>query len=194
VVAPSGWSVLLGNAVTFAATVSNTPNTEVTWSVSDMPGGSAAQGTISPQGVFTAPPILPSPATVLIQAASVADSTKIATATVTILSDISMTLSPASAAVELGAQQTFQASVASAGRPSSAVLWTLSGPGCSGFTCGTVSADGASLRRKSCLTVERDHYRDERGRSLQNVAVTFTVASNPTNRASGRLHRRRRQL
>ena len=173
--------MLLGNAVTFAATVSNTSNTAATWSVSGIPGGSAAQGTISPQGVFTAPPILPSPATVFIQAASVTDSTKIATATVTVLSDISMTLAPASAAVELGAQQTFQASVTSAGRPSSAVLWTLSGPGCSGFTCGTVSADGVVtapqvLPSPSSVIITATSVADP----SKNAAVIFTVASNFT--------------
>ena len=153
----------------------------MTWSVSGIPGGSASQGTISPEGVYTAPPTLPSPATVSIQAASVADSTKIATATVTILSDISMTLLPASAAVELGAQQTFQAGVISAGMPSSAVLWTLAGPGCSGFTCGTVSADGVVtapqvLPSPSSVIITATSGADP----SKNVAVIFTVASNFT--------------
>ena len=173
--------MLLGNSIIFAATVSNSSNTEVTWSVSGIPGGSAAQGTISPQGVYTAPPVLPSPATVSIQATSAADSAKSATATVTLLSDISLTLSPPISSIELGAQQAFQASVISAGRPSSSVLWSLSGPGCSGLTCGTVSANGVVtapqvLPSPSSEIITATSVADP----SKQVAGIFTVASNFT--------------
>jgi hypothetical protein len=141
-VTPGSASVLLGNELSLSATVSNSSNAAVTWSVSGIPGGGVTQGVISSEGIYTAPAILPSPANITITAISVADSSKAATANVTLLSDISLTLSPATPGVELGAQQPFQAGVVSAGRPSTNVLWSLSGPGCAGLGCGTVDAGG----------------------------------------------------
>jgi hypothetical protein len=141
-ITPSSASVLLGNAVFFSATVSHLSDTAVTWSVSGVPGGSAAQGTISALGLYTAPAVLPSPAAVTITAASVVDPSRTATASVTLLSDIRLTLSPLNPGIELGAQQAFQAAVISEGRPSTNLLWSLSGPGCSGASCGTVSSSG----------------------------------------------------
>jgi len=107
-----------------------------------VPGGSAAWGAISADGVYTAPPILPSLAGVTITATSAADGARTASAGVTVLSDISVTVSPVNPGIELGARQAFQAGVISSGRPSANVLWSLSGPGCFGAGCGTVSADG----------------------------------------------------
>jgi hypothetical protein len=56
--------VLLGNTATFSATVTKTTDTSVDWSVNGRAGGSAATGTITPGGVYTAPADLPSPANV----------------------------------------------------------------------------------------------------------------------------------
>src|SRR5690348_13402750 len=69
VVPPSG-SVVLGNQVTFAATVTNTTDTTVSWSVNDISGGNSTVGTISSTGVCTAPADLPFPATMQITVAS----------------------------------------------------------------------------------------------------------------------------
>lgn len=138
----SGTSVLLGNTLSFSASVSNTTNTAVQWSVNNVAGGDSQFGTISASGLYTAPGILPSPAAVTIQAASEADPTKTATATITIISDVSVTISPPTAPVELGAQQTFQAVVASAGNPNPGVVWSLSGAGCLSSGCGSVSSNG----------------------------------------------------
>ncbi len=120
----------------------NTDNTALSWSVAGTPGGTSATGTISPTGIFTAPQTLPADPAVTVTAASMADPTKSASATVTIASDIAVNVFPATAAVELGGQQSFQASVVSAGKPSTAVAWSLSGPGCTGAACGTVDASG----------------------------------------------------
>src|ERR1700689_1909936 len=72
-VAPATTSVLLGDSWTFTATVSNTANTAVTWSVNGIPGGNAAAGTVDASGVYTAPANLPAPVTVSVQATSTAD-------------------------------------------------------------------------------------------------------------------------
>src|SRR5229473_1149440 len=138
---PANGSVVLGNQVTFVATVTNTTDTAVTWSVGGVPGGNATLGTITSAGVYTAPADLPSPATVQVTATSHADPTKSSTGTLAITSDIALSLTPNPASVELGASQAFQATVTSSGHPDTSVRWSLSGPACTSG-CGTVDASG----------------------------------------------------
>ena len=64
----------LGASTQFTAQVSNLSNTAVTWQVDGIPGGSSSSGTISSTGLYTAPALLPSPATVTITAVSQASS------------------------------------------------------------------------------------------------------------------------
>ena len=140
-VGPTTASVVLGNQLTFLATVTNTTDTAVSWSVSAVPGGNATLGTITSGGLYTAPVDLPSPATVQITATSHADSTKSGAATLAITSDITLNLTPNAASVELGATQTFQTAVTSSGHPDTSIRWSLSGPACVS-ACGTVDASG----------------------------------------------------
>jgi hypothetical protein len=140
-VAPKSGSVLLGDTTTFTANVTNTIDTGVIWSVNGTVGGSATQGTITPDGMYTAPADLPSPSTVQVTATSHADATKSDTASLTITSDITLALTPNPASVELGANQRFAAVVASGGHPDTAVRWSVSGAACPGG-CGTVDASG----------------------------------------------------
>jgi hypothetical protein len=140
-VTPTTVSVLLGNSQTFAATVTNTTNTSVSWSVNGIPAGSVSAGTITADGVYTAPADLPSPATVTIAATSQADATKSATAQLTVASDITIGIAPANASVELGATQSFHAALTSAGHPDTAVRWSVSGAACPS-ACGSVDLSG----------------------------------------------------
>jgi len=140
-VTPASGSILLGNSQTFAATVTNTTDTSVTWSVDGIAGGNASTGTITSAGVYTAPADLPSQATVSISATSQADATKSATAQITISSDITISVTPTSAGVELGATDAFHASIGSAGHPDATVRWSISGAACPS-ACGTVDVGG----------------------------------------------------
>lgn len=106
-----------------------------------MPGGAASTGTITSDGVYTAPADLPSPAGVEIRATSHADSTKFASAQVTMTSDLAVSLTPATASVELGAAQSFQAAIASNGHPDLSVRWSLVGQACP-TNCGAIDATG----------------------------------------------------
>jgi hypothetical protein len=133
--------VLLGDTLSFSASVSNTSNTAVTWSVNGVPGGSLIIGTIPTVELYTAPGDLPSGRTVQVTAISQANPSVSASATVTVASDISISLSLASANVELGANQPFQATIHSQGAPDASVRWSLSSPACPG-SCGSVSAAG----------------------------------------------------
>jgi hypothetical protein len=141
-VAPPSASVLLGTPQGFTATVSSTSNTAVTWTVNGIPAGNSTVGTIDANGQYAAPANLPQPAVVTVEATSAADGSKSATARVTITSDISVSVSPLSMPVELGASRPFSATVNSTGNPNRAVTWIVSGSGCVGAACGTVSSSG----------------------------------------------------
>src|SRR5262245_57914870 len=75
-VAPSSQTLAPGGTQLYTATVTGTTNTSVTWSANDVQGGNSTVGTISSSGLYTAPPVAPSPSNVTIKATSVADTTK----------------------------------------------------------------------------------------------------------------------
>ncbi|WP_395702849.1 DUF1800 family protein [Aquabacterium sp.] len=83
-------SVTLAPAATrsFAASVSGSTNTAVTWSVNGINGGNATVGTISAAGLYTAPAAVPNPATVTLRATSAASTSAYANASVTIAGPI----------------------------------------------------------------------------------------------------------
>jgi hypothetical protein len=83
-VAPGTTSLQTGVSQDFTATVTNTTNAQVTWQVNGITGGDASVGVISTSGVYSAPSLVPSPATVTVTAVSVADPTRSGTAQVTI--------------------------------------------------------------------------------------------------------------
>jgi hypothetical protein len=143
-VTPSSATVLLGNQVTFVATVKNHSDTTVMWSVNGAPGGSTGVGTISAAGVYTAPLDLPAPANLVVTATSHANSKKSGSATVVIQSDVVVTLPaipPGGVSVELGAVRAFVAVVNSAGHADQGIAWSLSGSSCP-LACGSVDSNG----------------------------------------------------
>ena len=140
-ITPNSGAVLLGNTLALSATVTNTSDTSVFWSVNGVVGGSPQFGTISPDGLFTAPADLLPGGKVQVTATSHADSSKSSTASVTVTSDIAVSLSPVSASVELGALQSFHATIASGGKPDPSIRWSLSGSACSN-NCGAIDANG----------------------------------------------------
>ncbi len=64
----------VGGTAQFSATVNGVASTAVTWQVNQITGGSAATGTISSSGLYTAPATLPASASVTITAVSTATS------------------------------------------------------------------------------------------------------------------------
>jgi hypothetical protein len=84
-ISPSLVSVVASSTQNFVATVLNSAHGTVTWKVNGTAGGTAALGTISSAGLYTAPAVLPVPATVTVTAVSVDDSTKSASANATVV-------------------------------------------------------------------------------------------------------------
>ena len=95
---------------------------------------------MSPSGFYQAPPTVPSPAQVLVTATSAVDPTKTATSTVTVILPIVVTLSPATATVQVGSSRQFTPAIS--GTTNTGVVWSVSGAGCSGSSCGVVSSAG----------------------------------------------------
>src|SRR6202166_1676732 len=122
-VSPTTASLQVNQQKQFAATISGTNNTAVTWT--------ASGGTVTSGGLYTAPS---SAGTYNVTAASAADSTKSASAVVTVSqpAQVSVSLSPTTASLSTGAQKQFTASVS--GSTNTAVTWAASG--------GTITSGG----------------------------------------------------
>jgi hypothetical protein len=142
-VAPNAASLLLGETRTFNATVSNTVNTAVTWSVNEIPGGNAAVGAIDANGVYTAPQILAAPPSVSLTAISVADPSKKGAATITITSSFSLAVTgPSSVTAGGNAAYTATLTLPANSNPSRVIFWSIAATGCTGAACGTISSNG----------------------------------------------------
>jgi hypothetical protein len=83
-ISPKTDRVKIGASVQFTAKVTGTTNTQVKWQVNGVSGGNATIGTVTAAGLYTAPSAVPSQSTVTVTAVSSADSTKSASASVTI--------------------------------------------------------------------------------------------------------------
>ena len=83
-VTPSMVSLQTGMAQMFKAAVTGSSNMTVTWSVNGVAGGNSMVGMISASGTYTAPMAVPS-GTVTVTATSAADSTKSASAQITLV-------------------------------------------------------------------------------------------------------------
>src|SRR5438270_7958564 len=141
-ISPTAATVAAGGTQPFTAMVQNTSNTAVTWQVNGMTGGNATVGTISSSGLYTAPGVVPNPATVTVTAVSQADATKSASAQVTITAatTVSVTISPTAATVAVGGTQPFTAMVQNTSN--TAVTWQVNGMTGGNATVGTISSSG----------------------------------------------------
>jgi uncharacterized protein (DUF1800 family) len=102
-VTPATATVRAGANANFAATVSGSTNTNVTWSVNSVAGGNATTGTIDANGMYTAPTSLPTTNTVTITATSAADTTQKATSAVSLQNPIPILTSVSPSPITAGA-------------------------------------------------------------------------------------------
>lgn len=156
-VTPSTSSLGPNQTQAFTATVTNTTNTAVTWSTSP------AVGTVSASGLYTAPASIASAQSVTVTAKSVADGTKTAVATVSLVPPVIVKLNQTSVALTQGKTTQFTASVANATNTS--VTWSLSP------AVGTISSSGL-YTAPSVISVQ------------QTVTVTATSVASPAVLAS----------
>jgi hypothetical protein len=155
-VSPMSLSVKVGQTQSFTATVQNdSQNKGVGWMLSGSGCTGSACGTLSAVSsasgaavTYTAPASVPTPPGVTLTAVSLADNTKNASASITVTSGtsptpISVVVSPASGSVEINQTQSLTANVQNDSQ-NKGVTWTLSGAGCSGNACGTLSANSSA--------------------------------------------------
>lgn len=140
-ISPASANVPAGNSLQFMASVANTMNTAVTWQVNGTAGGSAAVGTVSSMGVYTAPSTVPNPATTMVTAVSQADTTASASASVTVTAPSAFSVSPSSVTVLAGATQQFTVTTVGA-MPVPKANWQVNGVTGGSATTGTVSTTG----------------------------------------------------
>jgi hypothetical protein len=139
-VTPSSTSLQLGATKQFSASVSGTGNTAVAWLVNGTTGGSAALGTVSTGGLYTAPSNMPAAAITVI-AQSMAQPTTTASASVQLTSSsVAVAIGPSSTSVVEGKTQQFSAQVS--GTANTSVNWLVAGIAGGNSSVGTVTSSG----------------------------------------------------
>jgi len=152
-VSPLSISLKGGQSQPFTATVSGSSNTGVSWSMNPQ------VGTLSTAGVYSAPGSVTTQQIVTVTATSAADPSKFASATVTLVPGVSISISPTSATLNPGQSRPFTATVS--GSSNKAVSWSLSPQ------AGTLSSSGL-YTAPSTVT------------SQQIVTITATSAADPS--------------
>jgi hypothetical protein len=190
-ISPTSASVQVATTQQFTAAVQNdSSNQGVSWQVNGVTGGTSTFGTISTNGLYTAPSSAPNPATFNVSAVSKADNTKLASARVTVSTtpppSISVSVSPTSNSVQVSTSANFTASVQN-DTQNNGVNWSLVGGGCTGASCGTLSATTsasgtaitytapASVPTPATVTLTATSVTD----TTKSAAATITVMAAP---------------
>ena len=164
-VSPGSVALQSGQSKQFAATVTGTSNTAVTWT--------AVLGSISSSGIYTAPTVT-SQSYDTVSAISVADSTKSASVSVTVTSAssvpiVGISVSPISLALQSGQSKQFTSAVT--GTSNTAVTWTA--------VLGSISSSGdytaPAVTSQSYDTVSAISVADST--KYASSAVTVTIKS-----------------
>ncbi len=121
-VSPASATLYAQQTKQFTATVINTGNTAVTWSITP-----AGAGSINSSGLYTAPATITTQQSVTVTATSQANTAVSASATVTLMPTISISVSPSTATLYGGQSQTFSATVTNTSN--TAVTWSISPAG-----------------------------------------------------------------
>jgi len=195
VILPGSATLAPGQRQSFTSTVTNSADTSVTWSVNGVPDGNAAVGQVCvtgsnpcvpPSGAasggvdYVAPSAAPTVNPVTLLATSHADSSKSASASITIdvpQGPVSVTIAPTYAFVapSTGTFSTRQFTAAVANNANTGVTWSLqsgvAGQGCAGAACGTVSASGVYTAPTAAP-------------SPNAISIVVTSAADPTKSAS----------
>ena len=141
-ISPPAATVSLAQTQTFTASFCLATGANITLDVNGIPGGNSTIGTIAPTGantaVYMAPTDLPTPSTVVIHAAS---GTLNASASVTLVSNIAVTVSPSSATIQVGQRTSFGATLTNTS--DAAVSWFVNGAA-NGIHVGQICQSGSN--------------------------------------------------
>jgi len=134
-----------GDSVAFTAQVAGAPNTAVIWAVDDIIGGNATVGTLSGSGVNATYKAPQAAGSHTVKATSQVDTSKSASAVVTVLAPppVSVSLSPGATTLAPGATLAFTALVANAAN--TAITWSVDDLTGGNATVGTLTGTGTSI-------------------------------------------------
>ncbi len=176
-VTPATATVNVSAMQSFTAAVNNAADQSVAWSVNGVSGGNMTFGWITSSGQYTAPAVVPTPAAVTIQAASLITPMAVGTATVTIKAPlpVKVTISPKLASVRTGRTHQFTASVRNT--TNHTVTWKVNGVTGGNSTAGTVSTAGlytapATVPTGGTVTVTAVSAADTSASASATVTVT----------------------
>jgi hypothetical protein len=159
-----------GQQVAFGTTVTGTTNTGVGWSISP------AVGSISGQGVYSAPSAITSSSTVTVTAISMADGTKRAQAAVTLQPGSAVGVLPSAATLQAGQVQQFTATVNNASN--TAVVWSMSP------SVGSLSSSGrytapSTVLSPTTVVIRATSMADPARFASANVTLAASAPSSP---------------
>ncbi len=153
---PATATVAANHRVTLTAQIFGTTNNAVNWSVNGVSGGNTALGQICVVGSnpcqsvtsanvlqadYLAPGTIPQPNPVSVVATSAIDTTKSATAQITVINHLLVSVQPASITLAPLAAQGFTATVL--GTSNQSVVWQIQGTACARTgVCGSIDANG----------------------------------------------------
>jgi parallel beta-helix repeat protein len=185
-ISPTSATVQAGLTQQFAATVTGSSDTAVTWRVNNIQGGSSSLGTVSSTGLYTAPAAPPASGSITVTAVSAADSSRSASATVKVTSSpgtVSVSIAPTSVTVQAGLTQQFAATVT--GTSNTAVSWSVNQIQGENSTYGTISSTGlftapASVPANPSVSIKATSYQDSTKFAVATavIAPPVTTGSN----------------
>ena len=172
-ISPTSTTVASGGTQAFTATVANTTDTAVTWSASVGTISSSGGLTGLNSGLFTAPTVT-STIQATVTVTSVADTSKQASATVTINPvnsppPVAITISPTSAAIASGGTEQFTATVSNTSNH--AVTWSAS--------LGTVSSSGLFTSPTVSSTTQATVTATSVADTSKHASATVTINAPP---------------
>ena len=182
-VSPASANVRAGATESFGATVAGSSNTTVTWQVNGVAGGSAATGTISASGVYTAPLTVPSSNTVTVRAVSSADASSTGSSAVTLQNPVPVLTGIAPTSVPAGA---FAITVNGSGYASGAQVLLAGAPLATTFVSSTqLTATGNEASAGAFSIAVMNPNPGSATSASQNLQVTSTSGGNPPPSCSG---------
>ncbi len=143
-VEPTSALVALGATQQFRATVTGSTDTTVEWEVNEVANGNAISGTVDGTGLYTAPAVMPNPASVTVTAISQVNPGDHASASVTLQAGGAVSVLPATATLAPGGAQIFSASISGSGTLAGGIAWDVNGVTGGNTTAGTIVVNGAT--------------------------------------------------
>jgi RHS repeat-associated protein len=165
-VTPATVTLSNGQTQTFAATVTNTANQAVTWSITPSGIGSIDQAT----GIYTAPATIATQQTITITATSQVDNTKSASASVTLSPGVTVNLSPQTGTLSAG--QTLQFTATVQNNANTAVTWSISPSGLGSISSTGVYTAPLLISNQQSVMVTATSVADTR----QSASASLTLA------------------